>query len=40
MRELVDLAAVEWWFGILAVALPVLAMGIGAALQFRARRAG
>src|SRR5437867_1862238 len=40
MRELVDLAAVEWWFGILAVALPVLAMGIGAALQFGARRPG
>ncbi len=40
MRELVDLAAVEWWFGILAVALPILAMGIGAALQFRARRPG
>jgi Na+/proline symporter len=40
MRELVDLAAVERWFGILAVALPFLGVGIGAALQFRARRPG
>jgi hypothetical protein len=40
MRELVDLGAVEWWFGLLAVALPVLATGIGAALQFAGRRPG
>ncbi len=38
MRELIDLAAVERWFTILAVALPFLGIGIGAALQFRARR--
>src|SRR5436309_9367306 len=40
MRELVDLAAVQWWFTVLAVALPLLGIGIGSVLQFRARRAG
>jgi hypothetical protein len=40
MRELVDLGAVQWWFGILAVALPLVGVGIGAAFQFRARRPG
>jgi len=40
MRELIDLGAVERWFGILAVALPLLGIGIGAALQFSARRPG
>jgi hypothetical protein len=40
VRELVDLGAVEWWFGILAVVLPLVGIGAGAALQFRARRPG
>jgi hypothetical protein len=38
MRELVDLEAVERSFAILAVLLPMLGLGIGAALQFGARR--
>jgi hypothetical protein len=40
MKELVDLAAVERLFGLLAAALPVLGLGIGAALQFGRRRPG
>jgi len=40
MGELVDLQAVEKWFGILAVLVPLLGIGVGAALQFRGRRAG
>ena len=40
MRELVDLAAVERWFGLLALLVPILGVGIGAVLQFRARRPG
>jgi hypothetical protein len=40
MRELVDLAAVERLFRVLAVVLPLLGLGIGAALQFGRRRPG
>ena len=40
MREPIDLAAVERIFGLLAVMLPVLGVGLGAALQFGARRRG
>ena len=40
MHELVDLAAVERWFGLLALLVPILGVGIGAVLQFRARRPG
>ena len=40
MRELVDLAAVERLFGLLALLFPILGVGIGAALQFRAHRPG
>jgi hypothetical protein len=40
MHELVDLDAVERLFGWLALLVPVIAIGAGAALQFGARRAG
>ena len=40
MKELVDLAAVERWFGLLALLVPILGIGIGAAFQFRGRRPG
>jgi hypothetical protein len=40
MRELVDLAAVERLFELLALLLPLLGLGIGAALQFSGRRPG
>jgi hypothetical protein len=40
MRELVELSAVERLFGLLAVALPIVGLGIGAAIQFGARRPG
>jgi hypothetical protein len=40
MHELVDLEAVERLFTWLAVLMPVLAIGAGAAVQFGARRAG
>jgi drug/metabolite transporter (DMT)-like permease len=40
MGELVDLQAVEKWFRLLAVILPLLGIAIGAALQFRSRRPG
>jgi hypothetical protein len=38
MGELVELATVERWFGALAVLLPLVGLGIGAGLQFGARR--
>jgi hypothetical protein len=40
MGELVDLQAVEKWFGILAVLAPILAIGVGALLQHRRGRPG
>lgn len=40
MHELIDLAAVQRWFGVLAVLLPVLGIGGGAALQIRGGRRG
>lgn len=40
MGELINLAAVERWFSILAVLLPLLGAGAGAALQLRGRRPG
>ena len=40
MRELIDLAAVERLFGLLAVLLPALGIGIGAALHFGRHRPG
>jgi hypothetical protein len=40
MHELVDLAAVERLFNLMAVLLPVLGIGVGAAIQFGAQRLG
>jgi hypothetical protein len=40
MRELVDLAAVERLFNILAVLAPIVGIGIGALVQSRACRPG
>src|SRR6266498_1900687 len=40
MRELVDLATVERLFSILAVLVPVLGIGVGAAIRLVARRPG
>jgi lipopolysaccharide export LptBFGC system permease protein LptF len=40
MGELIDLQAVEKWFGILAMLAPIAGIAIGAALQFRSRRSG
>jgi drug/metabolite transporter (DMT)-like permease len=40
MGELIDLQAVEKWFGILAVLAPIVGIGIGTAIQFRSRRPG
>jgi hypothetical protein len=40
MRELIDLAAVERLFTLLATMLPVLGIAIGAAMQFGRRRPG
>src|SRR5689334_6145538 len=40
MSELIDLQAVERWFTVLAVLVPILGVGIGAALQFRGGRPG
>jgi hypothetical protein len=40
MRELVDLAAVERLFNLLAVLTPILGIGAGAAIQSRAQRPG
>src|SRR5437870_13436391 len=40
MTELVDLGTVERLFGLLALLLPLLGVGIGAGLQFGARRPG
>jgi hypothetical protein len=38
MHELVDLKAVERWFTVLAILLPLLGIGIGAAVQLKAGR--
>jgi hypothetical protein len=40
MSELIDLAAVERWFTVMAVILPILGVGMGAALQSRGGRPG